>query len=106
VVGGGRTSCSDQGFFDYIFCRHNQYISRGNGYVDHRQNIVLSIIKGDVSLGFRNSEFPRVSSRFRLVPSKVLPVSRCPVGSSVLKSLSCGLSKVFLELDLVGKPGF
>ena len=59
-------------------------------------------MKEGASLGFRNSEFPQVSSRFRPVPFETLPVSMHPVGSLLLESLSCESS----ELDPVDRPGF
>ena len=62
-------------------------------------------MKGGAFLGFRSSEFPRVSSRFCPVPSEALPVSMHPVGSSLLESVSCE-SGVSPELDPVDKPGF
>ena len=63
-------------------------------------------MKGSAFLGFRSSEFPRVSSRFRSVPFEALPVSMHPVGSSLLESVSCESSGVSPELDPIDKPGF
>ena len=63
-------------------------------------------MKGGASLGFRSSEFPRVSSRFRPVPFEALLVSMHPVGSSLLELVSCGSSGVSPELDPIDKPGF
>ena len=63
-------------------------------------------MKRDTFLGFRSSEFPRVSSRFRPVPFEALPVSMHPVDSSLLESVSCESSGVSPKLDLVDKPGF
>ena len=63
-------------------------------------------MKRGTSLGFRSSEFPRVSSRFRPVPFEALLVSMHPIGSSLLESLSCESSEVSPELDPVDRPGF
>ena len=67
------------------------------------KHCVLSVIKEGVFLGFRSSEFSRVSSRFHSVPFEVLPVSMHPVGSSLL---SCESSEMSPELDPVDRPGF
>ena len=63
-------------------------------------------MKGGTSLGFRSSEFPQVSSRFRPVPFEALPVSMHPIGLLLLESLSCESSEVSPELDPVDRPGF
>ena len=63
-------------------------------------------MKGGTSLGSCSSQFPQGSSIFCLVSFEVLLVSRCPIGSSLLELLSCELSEVSPELDLVDRLEF
>ena len=62
-------------------------------------------MKGGVSLESHSSEFLQGSSRFHPVPFKVLPVFSHPVILSLLELVSCVLSEVSPESDLVNKPG-
>jgi len=62
-------------------------------------------MKGGVSLESHSSEFPQESSRFCLVPFEILPVSSHSVISLLLELVSCMLSEVSPESDLVDKLG-
>ena len=66
---------------------------------------MLSVMKGGASLKSHSSEFPQESSRFCLVSFEILPVSSHPVISLLLELVSCMLSEVSPESDLVDKLG-